>query len=149
VVSHGRASPRRDRSRFRLEFDWTGTHDPTAALCLPAVLRFLDGLNPGGIAALRARNHASVVEARRLLCDGLAVRVPCPERMIGSMASVPLPGGGDASALQTLLFDRHRIEVLVSPWPGPPARLLRVSMHAYNEPGQVEPLIEALVAATV
>ena len=29
VISHGATAPLRGRSRFRAEFDWTGTFDPT------------------------------------------------------------------------------------------------------------------------
>jgi isopenicillin-N epimerase len=141
VTSHGRNSPRTDRSRFRLEHDWTGTDDPTAALCVPAALRFLEGLLPGGLPALRARNHTAAVEARRLLCDALGVPPPCPEAQLGSMASVPVAGG--EPALQARLFERG-IEVPIFVWPSPGRRLVRISMQAYNEPSQAAALGGAL-----
>ncbi len=59
VVSHGHNATRTDRSRFRLEFDWTGTHDPTAALCVPESLRVVGGLMPGGWPeVIRPHDHA-------------------------------------------------------------------------------------------
>src|SRR4029077_2380407 len=57
AISHGANSPRPGLSRFRVEFDWTGTADPTAYLAVPDALAFGDRLVPGGWEALRDRNH--------------------------------------------------------------------------------------------
>ena len=35
-------------SRFRREFNWTGTLDPTAILCVPKVLEVMGAMLPGG-----------------------------------------------------------------------------------------------------
>jgi isopenicillin-N epimerase len=152
AISHGANSPRRDRSRFLLEFDWLGTDDPSALLCVPEALRFMGGLLPGGWPALRAHNRALTLTARARLCAALEVEPPCPEDMIGSLAAVPLPAGDGtppsppsyADPLQTRLLDEWGIEVPVAPWPAPPARLLRVSGQIYNAVSQYELLAAAL-----
>jgi isopenicillin-N epimerase len=154
VTSHGASSTRTDRSRFELEFDWTGTEDPTPFLCVPAALEFLGELFPGGWDELRARNRALALEGRALLCDALGVDAPAPEELIGSLASVPLPdsrpGAGvpllQSESLHQELFDRHRIEVPVMPWPGPPKRLLRIAAQAYVAREEIAALAEVLRA---
>jgi isopenicillin-N epimerase len=151
VISHGRNAPRDDRSRFRLEFDFTGTQDPTAWLVIPEAIRFMGSLLPGGWDELRARNHALALRARSILCDALGTAPPAPASMIGSLATVPLPPG-PATELPTLavdpimeiLFERYRIEVLASVWPKPPGRVLRVSAQIYNEEPQYVRLAAAL-----
>ncbi len=151
-ISHGAGEPLGGRSRFRAEFDWTGTDDPTAHLCIPAAVEFLESLLPGGLPALMARNRALALEGRRILCEALGCEPPCPESMVGSMASMPLPDGLPepprsplyTDPLQDRLLLEHGIEVPVVPWPAPPKRLLRISAQAYNEPDDYRALAGAL-----
>lgn len=150
-VSHGANSPRTDRSRYLLEFDWTGTADPTAILCIPEAIRFCEGLHPGGLPALRANNRALALYARDRLCAALGVPAPAPDDMIGHLAAVPLPDGAPepqktslySDPLQDALYARG-IEVPIIPWPKPPARLVRISAQAYNAKEQYDRLADAL-----
>lgn len=147
AISHGANSPRTDRSRFLLEFDWTGTGDPTPWLCVPEAIRFLGSLLPGGWTELRARNRALALEARRILSGLLSVEPPCPDAMIGSMASLSLPPGREGDLLPPLFIDplqdalrKRGFELPVWPWPTAPGRIFRVSAQLYNDPSQYEAL---------
>ncbi|MGA9750880.1 MAG: aminotransferase class V-fold PLP-dependent enzyme [Acidobacteriota bacterium] len=152
VISHGANSPRADRSRFLLEFGWTGTHDPTPYLCVPEAIRFLGSLLPGGWPEVMARNRALALRGRRLLCGALRIAEPCPESMVGSMAAVPLPDAPGPrpqpplflDPLQVALWERYCIEVPVIYWPAFPCRVLRLSVQLYNEPAHYERLAEAV-----
>jgi isopenicillin-N epimerase len=156
VVSHGASSTRTDRSRFRLEFDFTGTDDPTAFLCVPHAIRFLGGLLEGGWPELMAKNRALAIAGRRVLLEALGVDEPAPEIMIGTLAAVPLAGriadriaariaGRDGDGLQDELFHRHRIEVPVFSWPDPGRRLVRISAQYYNHLDQYRRLASAIL----
>ena len=98
------------------------------------------------------RNRALAQEARRVLADTLGIALPCPDAMLGSLASLPLPdspsdpGAGylEIDRLQQSLWDRHRIEVPVMAWPRAPHRLIRISAQAYNTLSQYEALGRAL-----
>lgn len=145
-VSHGFASSRTDRSRFRLEFDWTGTPDPTPMLCVPAAIRFVGNLLPGGWPAWMAANRALALHARDQLCAAVGVPVPCPEAMVGSLAAVPLPDlagldGGvcETDALQERLYQAG-FEVPVFHWPALSLRILRVAAQGYNDASQFDRL---------
>ncbi len=154
VTSHGANSPRKDRSRFRLEFDWGGTDDPTPYLCVPDAIRFVGGLLPGGWPALMAHNRRTALAMRTRLAARLGVAIPCPDDMIGTLAALPLPDApsSDAppsayqTALQTALVERHRVQVPVVVWPAPPRRLVRISAQVYNHVGEYDRLADALVA---
>lgn len=151
TISHGATAVRPGRSRFRLEFDWTGTQDPTGWLTVPKAIEYLGGLVPGGWPALMARNRALALDARRLLCAAAGTLSPCPDQMIGSLASVVLPdsttvetGWRVRDPIQGRLFDGWGIEVPIMRWPAAPRRLLRISAQLYNSPDQYARLADAL-----
>lgn len=154
AISHGANAPRADRSRFHLEFDWTGTDDPTPYLTVPEAIRYMGMLLPGGWPELMARNRGLALTARRKLCDALGVPPPCPDTMIGALAAIPLPDAtrpASASAprrdpLQEALFERFGIEVPVALWPAAPKRLIRISAQLYNTPADYDRLAAALTA---
>ena len=156
IVSHGANDPRTVRSRFRLEFDWVGTADPTPVLTLPAAIDWMAGLDPGGWPAVMAANHALALAARDRLAAALGVASPATDALIGSMAAVPIPGLAtdvEAEALHLELVD-DRIEVPVHGWPVRGARaaptdaprvvVARVSAQRYTEPADIGRLVEAL-----
>ena len=151
TISHGASAARPGRSRFRLEFDWTGTDDPTAWLAVPGAIEYLGSLLPGGWPELMARNRALALEARRLLCAATGTAPPCPEEMVGALASIILPDGPTTEIgwrrpdpLQRRLYDGWDIEVPVMSWPAAPRRLVRISAQLYNAPADFERLAEAL-----
>ena len=152
VISHGANTPRAGRSRFHDEFDWTGSDDPTAYLCVPAALEAMAAMVPGGWPEIRRRNRELALAGRRILMEALGVEPPCPEEMIGSLAALPLPDGSSepprsalyADPLQEVLLAEHRIEVPIVPWPRPPKRLIRISAQLYNSEEEYRRLSGAL-----
>jgi isopenicillin-N epimerase len=157
VVSHGANEVLSDRTRFRAEFDWTGTGDPTPALTLPAAIRWMDEVAGGGAGwpGVIAANHQLALAGRDLVAEALDVPPPVPDTMLGSMASLPVPGlvsDQDATAFRDRLEAEERIQVPVGGWPVPAARtreqpeqvLLRISAQRYNELADYERLADAL-----
>ncbi len=166
TISHGANAPLVGPSRFRLEFDWQGTLDPTAWLAVPTAIAFVGGLVDGGWPEVMARTHGLALDARDALGALLGEEgAGSPETMLGSMTALAMPAGGplggaaladqssplDADPLQTLLFDRFGIEVPIVGWPvpaveagGPVRRLLRVSTALYNDRDDIDRLVAAL-----
>lgn len=155
AISHGASSPRTDRSRFLIEFGWTGTGDMSAYLCVPEAIRFMESQLSGGWPEIMARNRALALAARKILCAALEIPEPCPEEFIGTLAAVPLPDAPPDALprqpfneypLQENLRAKHGIEVPIMPWPAPPKRILRISAQLYNSLPQYKFLAARLVA---
>jgi isopenicillin-N epimerase len=152
TISHGANSPRPGRSRFHDLFDWQGTVDPTAFLCVPAAIEFIGSLLPGGWPEVTRRNRALALAGRETLRAALDIDEPCPDSMVGSIASVPLPdGSGDPprsalylDPLHAALLEEHGIEVPIVPWPAHPRRLVRISAQLYNSEDEYARLAGAL-----
>lgn len=152
VISHAANRPRPGRTQFTAEFDWNGTYDPTPLLATEAALTFLEGLLPGGLAALQAQNRQLALAARRCLADRLGIPLPAPDTMIGSLATLPLPPaapsrGEGIDSLPRHLREVDGIEVPIFFWPSEGHRCLRISAQAYNRLDQYQRLAEALIAA--
>lgn len=144
TISHGANSPRNDRSRFQLEFDWVGTDDPTAYLCVPTAIKFMGSLLPGGWEELMQTNHSLAIAARQVLCDTLQIPPSSPDEMVGSLAVIPLPDG-NPNQLYEALLERYNIEVPIVPFPTTNSRKVRVSAQIYNHLHQYKQLAKALV----
>jgi isopenicillin-N epimerase len=155
-ISHGFTSPRADRSKYLIEFAWTGTSDPSPRLAVPEALRFMAALLPGGWPAAMARNRQLALEGRKLVCQALGIYPSSPDEMIGSMAAFVLPDNLPderpiappfLDPLQEKLLANYNIEVPVNPWPRFPHRLLRISAQLYNSTSHYQLLAEALLRA--
>jgi isopenicillin-N epimerase len=156
VVSHGANAVLGDRSRFRHEFDWVGTSDPTGFLTLPAAIEWMAAQAPGGWTEVMASNRALALDGRDRLCAALDIEPPAPASMIGSMATLHLPWVDADDDTTERLHDRlvaeDRIQVPIGVWPVPAARtvgvrpqaFVRISAQRYNEPADYDRLAEAL-----
>ena len=163
-ISHGANDTRMDRSRFRLEFDWQGTFDPSGWLTWPAAIDGVAEIMPGGWASLMAFNRNLAVAAAEMLAEALHTSCQSPMEMIGSMATLRLPGGpwprAEAGRRMTMIeaaLRGRRFEAPLMLWPSPwlvdsgdlpPTTqfdlLVRISAEVYNYLGQYERLSSIL-----
>ena len=152
VISHGyNGGWPTEGGHLHAQFDWTGTHDPSAWLTVPDALTAVEAMHADGWPGVRNVIRERCLQGRERLVEALGIEPPAPGDMIGAIASVPLPpadnpGSAIFDPLMGALRDRHGIEVPVFTWPAPPERVLRISAHLYNQQGDYDRLAEALVA---
>ncbi|MCG9889626.1 MAG: aminotransferase class V-fold PLP-dependent enzyme [Thermosynechococcaceae cyanobacterium MS004] len=152
TISHGANANRTDRSRFQLEFDWTGTQDYSAYLAVATAIDYLDNLLPQGWADVMTHNRLLALQAREILCNALEQPLPCPAEMVGAIAAVPLPTRfgipeamtSEIDPLQDWLWEIYQIEVPIVPLFNPARKLIRVSAQIYNDLEQYHYLAHAL-----
>ncbi|MEI7982275.1 MAG: aminotransferase, partial [Bacteroidota bacterium] len=152
IISHAghRAEP------FAERFYWPGTADPTPALCVGDAIDYMATLVQGQWPEIMERNHQMCIRGRDVICNALKIEPPCPDNMVASMATLPLPNPSEISIpdykgiemLQDFFFRKYNLEVPVLFWDTPPRRFTRISAQLYNAPWQysfyAEKLAEAL-----
>ena len=153
TISHGMTFPLGDTTRFRHEFDWTGTRDISAACSIPATIEYMENMVEGGWPAIMQHNHDLAIQGRNILCERLGIDAPCPEEMIACIATIVLPGGGDAGIplhepdpLHKVLQEKYGIQVPVWSWESPKGRYIRISAQLYNHIDEYHYLADALAA---
>lgn len=131
------------------EFNWQGTRDITPWLCVQDSIQYIEQF---GWERVRRHNHQLAVWAQAMLCRQWEVEpaTPLDGSMIGSMATVPLPGVdrlrakfGEFLAVREALYSRYKIEVPVIDWGG--RWWVRPCCHIYNRPEQYELLAESVL----
>ncbi|MGN6473857.1 MAG: aminotransferase class V-fold PLP-dependent enzyme [Mycobacteriales bacterium] len=137
VASHGYAGG------FHEAFDWTGTHDPTPVLAVPAALGFWS--THGGFEEVRRRQRAIVDDGAKRVAAALDSHSPIEEQFRAAMRIIELPVTLDATAarrIETTLATEYRIEVSLMPvhdksW-------VRVCGQIYNTSDDYDRLAAAL-----
>lgn len=152
TISHGHTFPLGDTTRFRHEFDWTGTQDISGWCAIPAVIEGMAKLVDGGWPTIMKHNHELAIQGRDILCERLGIEQPCPNEMIACISTIQLPGDipvkekmHEPDPLHHILSENYNIQVPVWSWPSPEGRYLRISAQLYNSLDQYEFLAEALV----
>jgi isopenicillin-N epimerase len=152
TISHGHTFPLGDTTRFRHEFDWTGTQDISGWCALPAVIEGMAKLVEGGWETIMEHNHDLAIQGRNILCERLGIQPPCPDEMIACISTIQLPGElvtpelmHEPDPLHQILSETYNIQVPVWSWPSPAGRYLRISAQLYNSIEQYEQLADALV----
>lgn len=136
VLSHGAGQG------FLAEFDWTGTHDPSAWLSAPAAIALLGSL---GWEAVRsyctdlARWGASYVTS---CLPGVGAPLPPERRTQMALLDVGLPSYAAACSLRDALWDAGRVEIGATGWRG--RGWLRFSTAPYCRPQMFERLVTTL-----
>jgi isopenicillin-N epimerase len=126
TISHGYGKG------FLAEFDWTGTWDPSAFLCVTDALAFHERL---GGETMRARNIALAAEGATLIAGRLGTETGAGNELAGSMGVVRLPLRGEVSSERAHALRRRLLEAGTDA----PVHLqagglwLRISAAAYNE----------------
>ncbi|MBV9170114.1 MAG: aminotransferase class V-fold PLP-dependent enzyme [Chloroflexi bacterium] len=140
VISWGWRPEEPGDSVFVDQLERQATHDPAAALSVPAAIQYQAERDWAGV---RAECHELVRLARFKMAEltGVEPLVPDDARWFSQMAVLPLPPC-DALELKRRLWDEYRVEIPQTHWGEQPC--LRISVQGYNTRTDIERLVDAV-----
>lgn len=151
TISHGMTFPLNGISRFRHEFDWTGTRDISAWCVIPFVINEISKIANMDWEGIMRHNNDLVIQARNLICEILEITPSCPDEMLSTIATIKLNFENfsnlsiyESDPIHIELLEKYNIQVPVWYWPNPEGRYIRISAQLYNHLEEYEYLALAL-----
>lgn len=128
-------------SQFVDYLQWRGTHDPSAALAVPAAIQFMRDYQWEKVGD---ECHALLEQAlsRINALTGIPSVYPTGGGFYRQMAIAELPRQPDLKRLKNRLYKEFKIEVPLIEWNG--RHFIRISVQGYNTQEDVDRLISAL-----
>ena len=141
VVSWGYESESPSGSTFIDHHEFWGTRDIAAFLSVPTAIEFQHKHHWQDV---QESCHQLAREAQQRICNltGLPPLHSSDDIWFRQMCTAPLPSGMDILELKRRLYDEYRIEIPLIQWGA--YKLVRVSIQAYNDSGDVDRLLNAL-----
>jgi isopenicillin-N epimerase len=129
---------------YAKEFDWTGTKNPVPYLAINKAIDFHRSLDSS---KLMSYIHDLAIEARHMIADELKIEILIPERLIGSLIALQMPGDYQidhqlTAALRKRLFEDYKIEMPFIEFDG--KLFFRFSAQVFNEMDDYKKLLTAL-----
>ncbi|MBK9781155.1 MAG: aminotransferase class V-fold PLP-dependent enzyme [Anaerolineales bacterium] len=127
-------------SRFVDLLQWTGTKDPSAALTVPAAIRFMEEHHWD---AVRTKSHELLRSGLEQICELVKMPplYPLDSDLYFQMGIAPLPAS-NLAVLKSRLYDEYKIEVPLVQWQD--RQFVRISVQGYNSQSDVDALVAAL-----
>jgi len=143
IVSWGyqsRSSTPRE-TRFVDYLQWSGTHDPAAALSVPAAIEFMQENHWEDV---RRSCHSLLRDAMERISriTGLPSLYPFDSKLYQQMGTVPIPRVKDLNELKNRLYEEYKIEIPCMEWRN--QHFLRLSVQGYNTSADIDRLVSAL-----
>ena len=130
---------------YQPAFDWTGSHDPTPVLAVPAALQFWE--EQGGWDVVRRQQRDLVATGSAVVGAAITGEIGPAEPFAASMRVVSLATVltfDEAHEVGRRLFAEHRVEAVVMSFAG--RSWVRMCGQVYNRPSDYDRLATALPA---